>query len=130
MMDTSALVAALVRNHEHHAVARAHLADSPMMPVIVIAETFSILRRVFGQSARVAVEVLAPWSSPDASIPTTSTVMAMALSRAGELDLAGNIHHALIALLSVEADASMVTLDARQHRIALALGARSTYLLA
>jgi predicted nucleic acid-binding protein len=56
--------------------------------------------------------------------------MATALARATELDLAGNIHDALIALACVEHDVPIVTLDSRQHQIALALGARSTYLLA
>ena len=41
-------------------------------------------------------------------------------------------HHtlALIARVCAENDVDLVTLDARQHQIALALGARSTYLLA
>jgi predicted nucleic acid-binding protein len=130
MMDTSALVAALVRTHEHHDLTRRWLADVEVVPVIVIAETYSILRRVFGQSARVSVDLLAPWSTPTALLATSADVMATALGRASELDLAGNIHDALIALVCIDADVSMVTLDARQHRIALALGARSTYLLA
>jgi predicted nucleic acid-binding protein len=130
MMDTSALVAALVRTHEHHERARVELSAARLLPVIVVAETYSILRRAFGQSARVAADVLAPWSHPDALIATSSAVMTAALARAVELDLAGNIHDALIALACREQDVSMVTLDSRQHQIALALGARSTYLLA
>jgi predicted nucleic acid-binding protein len=130
MMDTSALVASLVRGHEHHARARAELPAVVSLPVIVVAETYSILRRAFGQPARVAAELLAPWSNPTALIPTSTEVMATALARATELDLAGNIHDALIALACVEHDVPIVTLDSRQHQVALALGARSTYLLA
>jgi predicted nucleic acid-binding protein len=130
MMDTSALVASLVRGHEHHARARAELPAVVSLPVIVVAETYSILRRAFGQPARVATELLAPWSNPTALIPTSTDAMATALARATELDLAGNIHDALIALACVEHDVPIVTLDSRQHQIALALGARSTYLLA
>ena len=130
MMDTSALVASLVRGHEHHARARAELPAAVSLPVIVVAETYSILRRAFGQSSRVAVELLAPWSDPAALLPASANVMATALTRATELDLAGNIHDALIALTCVEHDLPIVTLDARQHQVALALGARSTYLLA
>jgi predicted nucleic acid-binding protein len=130
MMDTSALVAALVRGHEHHARARAELPAVVSLPVIVVAETYSILRRAFGQPARVAVELLAPWSNSAALIPTSAKVMATALTRATELDLAGNIHDALIALACVEHGLPIVTLDSRQHQVALALGARSTYLLA
>jgi predicted nucleic acid-binding protein len=130
MMDTSALVASLVRGHEHHARARAELPAVVSLPVIVVAETYSILRRAFGQPARVATELLAPWSNPTALIPTSTDVMSTALARATELDLAGNIHDALIALACVEHDVPIVTLDSRQHQVALALGARSTYLLA
>jgi predicted nucleic acid-binding protein len=129
MMDTSALVASLVRGHEHHARARAELPAVVSLPVIVVAETYSILRRAFGQPARVATELLAPWSNPTALIPTSTDVTATALARATELDLAGNIHDALIALACVEHDVPIVTLDSRQHQVALALGARSTYLL-
>jgi predicted nucleic acid-binding protein len=130
MMDTSALVASLVRGHEHHARARAELPAVVSLPVIVVAETYSILRRAFGQPARVATALLSPWSNPTALIPTSTDVMATALARATELDLAGNIHDALIALACVEHDVPIVTLDSRQHQVALALGARSTYLLA
>ena len=130
MMDTSALVAALVRSHEHHERARAELPAAASLPVIVVAETYSILRRAFGQSARVTTELLGPWSHPDALVPTSATAMATALARAIELDLAGNIHDTLIALVCAEHDVPIVTLDSRQHQIALALGARSTYLLA
>lgn len=130
MMDTSALIASLVRGHEHHVRARAELSAVESLPVIVVAETYSILRRAFGQPARVAVELLAPWSNRAALIPTSANVMETALARATELDLGGNIHDALIALACVEHDLPIVTLDARQHQVALALGARSTYLLA
>lgn len=106
MMDTSALVASLVRGHEHHARARAELPAVVSLPVIVVAETYSILRRAFGQPARVATELLAPWSDPTALIPTSTDVMATVLARATELDLAGNIHDALIALACVEAEPS------------------------
>jgi predicted nucleic acid-binding protein len=54
----------------------------------------------------------------------------MVLARTVELDLGGNIHDALIAQACKEADVSLATLDGRRHRIALALGVRSTYLAA
>lgn len=46
------------------------------------------------------------------------------------LDLAGNIHDALVARVCHDHGVGLVTLDRRQHPIALALGAESTYLLA
>jgi predicted nucleic acid-binding protein len=130
MMDTSAFVAALVERHEHHDLARPHLRADMSLSVIVVAETYSVLRRVFGQSARVASQLVGPWASDSLLVPTSARAMTTALARASELDLAGNIHDALISLAALETGASMVTLDTRQHRIALALGANSTFLLA
>lgn len=130
MMDTSALVAALVADHEHHRLARGHLGET-RLPAIVIAETFSQLRRTFGQSARVAATLLEPWTGERARIlPTSQDAVVQIFERAAELDLGGNIHDALIAQACVEHELPLVTLDARQHQIALALGADSRYLLA
>jgi len=130
VIDTSVLVAALIDDHEHHALARAELTSSTRISVIVIAETYSQLRRTFGQSARTAAQLLALWSNPDRLIATSAAAAAEVLRRGVELDLGGNVHDALIAQSCVEAAVPFVTLDGRQHRVALALGAESTYLLA
>jgi predicted nucleic acid-binding protein len=131
MMDTSALIAALIEDHEHHAIARRHLSPEARLPAIVLAETYSQLRRMFGQPAVTAVAVLRPWAT-DASriLPTTASALATVLGRAVELDIGGNVQDALIAQVCTDHDVPLVTLDGRQHRLALALGARSTYLLA
>jgi len=130
-MDTSALVAALVADHEHHQLARAHLRPDMPVGAIVLAETFSQLRRTFSQPARAAVALLALWTSDRAHVlPTSAAAVVEIFARAAELDLAGSVHDALIARVCAEHDVDLVTLDARQHQIALALGARSTYLLA
>jgi predicted nucleic acid-binding protein len=50
--------------------------------------------------------------------------------KAVELDLSRNIHDALIAQTCIQHSLPLATLDARQHGIAKALGADSTYLLA
>lgn len=131
MIDTSALVAALVSSHEHHAVARAHLSAESRIPAVVLAETFAQLRRTFGQPAEVAVALLQPWTGDEARILGTSEVIVCAtFSRAVELDLGGSIHDALIAETCRANDVGLVTLDRRQHQLALALGVASTYLLA
>lgn len=131
MMDTSALVAALIEDHEHHALSRAHLSPDVRLPATVVAEAFSQLRRTFGQPAATAVAVLRPWATaPKRILPTTASALSRVVSRAVELDLRGNIHDALIAQVCADHDVALVTLDGRQHRLALALGARSTYLLA
>lgn len=130
MIDTSALVAALVDEHECHAVARPHLHRDMLVPAIVLAEGFSQLRRTYRQPAATAAGLLAPWTGRNRILPTTASAVSATLERAAELDLGGNVHDALIAQVCAERDVPLVTLDARQHQIALALGVRSTYLLA
>lgn len=130
MMDTSALVAALIVDHEHHEVSRPELVEA-RLPAIVLAETFSQLRRTFGQSAATAAEILHHWTSDaDRILPTTSTAIVTTFARARELDLGGSIHDALVAQVCAEHRVPLVTLDGRQHRLALALGVESRYLLA
>lgn len=130
-MDTSALIAALVADHEHHSISRSYLTADLRLPAIVLAETFAQLRRTFTQTAATASAVLRPWASrPSLILPTTSKAVTTIFARAVELDLAGSVHDALIAQVCADADVPIITLDGRQHRLALALGARSTYLLA
>ena len=129
-MDTSALIAALVADHEHHSICRPYLSVDLHLPAIV-AESLAQLRRTFGQPAGTASAVLQPWTSrPDHILPTTSATAVKIFGRAVELDLAGSIHDAIIAQVCADHDVPIVILDGRQHRLALAIGARSTYLLA
>lgn len=131
MIDTSALLAALVSDHEHHELARPHLAGVTRVPAIVLAETFSQLRRTFGQPADLSARLLASWWEDDRRIvPTSAAALSTVLGRAAELDLGGNIHDALIAQVCREHRLALLTADSRQHRLALALGVDSTYLLA
>jgi predicted nucleic acid-binding protein len=131
VIDTSALLAALIADHEHHERARPHIAGPASVPAIVLAEAFAHLRRTFGQPADAAARVLRPWiDDPTHILPTSAAAVATVLGRAVELDLGGNIHDALIAQVCVQHDTPLVTLDRRQHTIGLALGADSTYLLA
>lgn len=60
MMDTAALVAALIEDHEHHALSRPHLVADIRLPAIVVAETFAQPRRTFGQSGVTATAVVSP----------------------------------------------------------------------
>jgi predicted nucleic acid-binding protein len=131
VIDTSALVAALIQDHEHHDLARPHLRTADVVPAIVLAETYAQLRRTFRQPAAVAASVLTPWSTAAGRILATSgTATVAVLARAVELDLGGNIHDALIAQVCRHHGVPLVTLDRRQHTVALALGVESTYLLA
>lgn len=130
-MDTSALVAALVATHEHHQLARPYLAEATALPSIVLAETYAQLRRTFHQPTAAGAQLLERWTSDEARvIPTTARAVRRTFARAGELDLGGNIHDALVAEVCTEHEVGLVTLDRRQHHVALALGAESKYLLA
>jgi predicted nucleic acid-binding protein len=131
VIDTSALVAALIAEHEHHRLVRPRLRPDWQIPAIVLAETFAQLRRTFRQPAGVAASTLRPWTgSPGLVLPTPSSAITSVFRRCVELDLGGSIHDALIAQVCVDHNVPLVTLDARQHQLALALGARSTYVLA
>jgi predicted nucleic acid-binding protein len=101
------------------------------VPAIVLAETYAQLRRIFKQQADAAAQLISPWTgSPSQVLPTTSRVVSTVFARAVEIDLGGNIHDALIAETCLQHKTGLVTLDGRQHRIALALGVASTHLLA
>ncbi len=130
MIDTSALIAALIVDHEHHDVARPQVREVDRVPAIVLAETFAQLRRTFRQPAVVAAAMMAPWARPECALPTSAAATHGVLARAVELDLGGNVHDALIAMVCLEHSVPLHTLDRRQHTLALALGADSTYLLA
>lgn len=125
------MVAALVASHEFHDVARRHLRADSRVPAIVLAETYAQLRRTFAQPAEVATALLHTWTGDRGRIlATTHPVVRAVFARAAELDLGGDIHDALIAQTCVEHAVPLVTLDRRQHRVALSLGTRSSYLLA
>lgn len=130
MIDTSALVAALVGDHVFHPRARQHLSADSVIPAIVLAETYAQLRRTFGQSAGAASALLRPWTSDPARIADTpKEVVSAVFGRATELNLGGSIHDALICATCAAHTLPLVTLDRRQHALALALGVSSTLLL-
>lgn len=82
MIDTSALVAGLVADHVHHDVARVELRGGVRIPAIVMAETFSVLRRAFGQTATEAESLLHPWSADvNAVLPTTADAVLVTFGR-------------------------------------------------
>jgi len=131
VIDTSVMMAALISSHEHHGIARPYITADLRVPAIVLAESFAQLRRTFGQPAETAALLLRPWTAEEGRIlATSSTVVCSTFARVVDLDIGGGIHDAMIAQTCIENDAPLVTLDRSQHRVALALGARSTYLLA
>lgn len=130
MIDTSVMIAALIADHEFHPSARPHLSPDTVISAIVLAETYAQLRRTFHQSAASASTLLRPWTSNEKLIAATDAkTVKSVFSRAVELDLGGNIHDALVAAVCKKNDAELVTLDRRQHTVALTSGVASTLLL-
>ena len=124
------MVAALVSDHEFHAQARPHLRADIAIPAIVLAESYAQLRRTFRLSSSAASTALRPWTSQESRIVATAAdVVCDVFGRATELNLGGNIHDALVAATCRASNLSLVTLDRRQHAIALAFGVVSTLLL-
>ena len=122
MIDTSVLVAGLVQQHEHHDVARKamHGAVTHPIPGIVLAETWSVLRRrPFELSPSVVATALAPWSDPDLVLATPATAYVHALETGESLRLGGNVHDFLV-LLTCRAHGipEVSTLDRRQASLA------------
>lgn len=131
MIDTSAMVAALLTQHEHHALARPHLPKEGPIPAIVLAETYAQLRRTFALPADAAAGTLEFWTLHPKRIATLPpNAYADVFGRARALGLGGNIHDALIAKTCAHHKLPLATLDRRQHALALVFGVESTYLLA
>lgn len=123
MIDTSVLAAGLVANHEHHDLAAPRVeaaADGGRVPGIVLAETFARLRGFpFGLDVLTVTRLLAPWSAPERVAATPARAYASALAAAPELNLGGNVHDLLVVLTCAHHELPLVTLDRRQHRLAV-----------
>jgi predicted nucleic acid-binding protein len=121
VIDTSVLVAGLVANHEFHARARPYVVEATgvQVPGIVLAETWSVLRRApFHLDAGVVADALAPWASPArvAETPAGAYVEVLRIGRV--LHLGGNVHDLLIAHTCAAAGGRMATLDRQQAALA------------
>ena len=133
MIDTSVMVAGLVTNHEHHQLARPHVAAARgvAIPGIVVAESFARLRgRPVGFDVATTVRLLEPWATPERVLATPSTAYVRALAMAGDLNLGGNVHDLLIALTTAGHHDRLVTLDRRQARVAVPIIGHVEWLLA
>lgn len=119
MIDTSVMVAGLVRNHQFHAIARPHLLEATRVPGIVVAETWAALRRApWNLDASTVAAALAPWASEHRILPTSGGAYVQVLHAGRALNVGGNVHDLLIALTCHEHGLPIVTLDRRQATIA------------
>ena len=128
MIDTSVLVAGIIAEHEFHHLARPQIRKTDIVPGVVLAETFAQLRRTF-RLDEVALAALQPWIIDAGRVAVLSPGGYVELfARSAQLRLGGNIHDAVIAKTAGETGQELVTLDRRQHAIAIALGVPATYL--
>ena len=101
MIDTSVMVAGLVRNHEFHSVARSYVVEAArrQVPGIVVAETWAVLRRTpWNLDAATVAETLAPWAADRRIATTPASAYVEALRTGRSMNLGGNVHGLLIAL--------------------------------
>ena len=129
MIDTSVFVAGLIVEHEFHHLARPEIRKAGIVSGVVLAETFAQLRRTFRLDVEVALSALQPWIIEAGRVAVLSPSGYVELfARSAQLRLGGNIHDAVIAKTAGETGQELVTLDRRQHAIAVALGVPATYL--
>ncbi len=121
MLDTSALLAALVTNHALHEPARRHLPrpSDAHLPGIVLAEAFARLRGApFQVSANNARDILRPWFQTGTILATPAPLYAKALDDAPVHNLGGQVHDYLIILTCLHHGHGLVTADRRQADLA------------
>jgi predicted nucleic acid-binding protein len=124
VIDTSVLVAGLVRNHELHDLARPQVvaAAAAAVPGIVLAETWAALRRgPFNLGPDLVERALAPWAAADRILATPVTAYEHVLGRGRSLNLGGNVHDLLIALTCAAHGLPLATMDRRQADLARTL---------
>lgn len=117
-VDTNVLIAALVREHEHHAVALEPAADATHVLGQVTIEAWSVLRRHFRLPADLVGTMLRRYREPRTMVAPSVEAYDRTLLRAPEAGLAGNIHDAVTVSSAAEADVHLVTLDAGLQRLA------------
>lgn len=114
--DTSVVVAALIQQHEAHAVALSALRGVKTLPAQVLAESFSVLTRLPGGTslrpgqAEAAIARACP-DEPLALRPSALRDVIRRLARAGLGG--GRIYDAIVAAEAGEAGATLLTRDRR-----------------
>lgn len=132
MIDTSVMVAGLVRNHEFHAVARPFVVEAArgQVPGIVVAETWAALRRwPWNLDAATVAQTLAPWDADGRVAATPASAYLEVLRTGRSLNLGGNVHDLLIAITCRDHGLPLATLDRRQTTLASGLHGLETILL-
>lgn len=116
--DTSVLIAATIRVHENHDVARRALRRVTHVPTPCLAETWSVLTRAFTLSSDHVAEVILGFDARfEAFAPSVEDCRAVFVTGSSQ-GLAGNVHDAIIVASCASRSLTLVTLDRGQARLA------------
>ena len=120
-VDTNVLIAALIREHEHHELALAPAAEATHVLGQVAVEAWSVLRRHFRLPSDLVETMLGRYRAPRTMLAPSVDAYERALQRGAEAGLAGDIHDGVIVHTAAEAGLHLSTLDAGLHRLASGL---------
>lgn len=124
-VDTSVVVPALIRGHEHHDTARAVMATLPRIPAHVAIESYSVLTRIpagYRLSASDSAALIADiCRDPVLTLPAEA--YRQLLTEVSLADITGGAaYDALIAVTVRYAGATLLTLDRRAEPIYRRIG--------
>ncbi len=126
-VDSSVAIAAILADHEAHALAEETLSDSDTTIAHVAAETYSVLTRLpptLQLAATTAAEIIDA-RLPSARITLAADAHTSALTRLAEAHVSGGAtYDGLIALTALEHDVELLSRDRRAARTYKALGVR------
>lgn len=125
-VDSSVVIAGLSGWHERHDACRAVLDDRPEIVGHALVEAFSVLTRLpvpYRLRAELAAELLAANFVGPPLILSPQQVAQFVGSLPRWQIIGGAVYDALIAATACDADATLLTLDARAARTYLAVGA-------
>lgn len=117
-VDTNVLVAAHIRDHEHHDAAGEAAAAASHALGQVTVEAWSVLRRHFRLSTDVVAAMLLAYVEQRPVVPPTEGAYRRVLRTGRSLALGGNVHDAIIVQTAADAGLHIATLDAGLHRLA------------
>lgn len=116
--DTSVIIAATVEQHEHHRLARDAMRRVTHLPVVCLAETWSVLTRAFTLSAHQVADVVLTLDERHQTFAPDLDDYRDVFRTGRALGLAGNVHDAVTVAACEAQDLSLVTLDRAQARLA------------
>lgn len=117
-VDTSVLVAAHVRSHEHRSIAAPAAAEATHVIGQVVAETWSVLRRHFQLPATDVERALRRYVEGRQLVVAPAEAYRDVLDHGAGFRLAGNVHDFVIVVTARLAGLKLSTFDGGMQRLA------------